>query len=104
MSGCRNGLNKKIKQHAKKAVFVHCYAHQLNLSLQNSCNEIKKVRNVLDTLNSLHEFIEASSKIHAKFQTIQGKNGQTLKHLSDTRWASRSGALSAMRNTFKYTV
>ncbi len=72
MSGDRNGLHKKIRNKAKKALYVHCYAHQLNLALQHSCIAIKPARNCLDTLNSLHSFIECSSKGHALFELIQG--------------------------------
>ena len=72
MSAIHNGLNKKIRNKAKKALYVHCYAHQLNLALQHSCNAIKNARNCLDTLNTLHSFIECSTKGHVLFELIQG--------------------------------
>lgn len=101
MSGIKNGLHKKIRTVAKKALYLHCYAHQLNLALQHSCTEIKKARRCLDVLNSLHEFIEGSSKRHALFELIQEpKYSTVLKHLSDTRWASRHLALHAMKKTY----
>jgi len=61
MKGIKNGLNVKIKEKAKKASYIHCYAHQLNLALQHSCMVIKKARDTLDTINSLHSFIEGSA-------------------------------------------
>lgn len=101
MSGCKNGLNVKIKIVAKKALYIHCYAHQLNLALQHSCYQIRKARDCLETLNSLHEFIEGSAKRHALFQLVQeDKHSTVLKHLSDTRWASRFSALYAMKQSF----
>ncbi len=100
MSGVENGLHKKIRNRAKKALYVHCYAHQLNLALQHSCNKIKNARNVLDTLNTLHSFIECSSKGHSLFELIQDRNSVILKHLSDTRWASRLSSLAAMKASY----
>lgn len=105
MSGVKNGLHKKIKSFAKKALYLHCYAHQLNLALQHSCCEIKKARNCLDVLNSLHEFIEGSAKRHSLFESLQDPKFSTvLKHLSDTRWASRHLALFAMKNAYSSVI
>jgi len=105
MSGVKNGLNKKIKAKAKKALYIHCYAHQLNLALQHSCTGLRKSRECLDTLNSLHSFIEGSAKRHSLFQLIQEPEFATvLKHLSDTRWASRESSLSAMKQSFPSVI
>ena len=101
MSGIKNGLNKKIREKVKKALYIHCYAHQLNLALMHSCTGMKHARNCLDTLNSLHSFIEGSAKRHSLFQLIQDKIYATvLKHLSDTRWGSRSSTLDAMKDSY----
>ena len=101
ISGIRNGLHIKIREVADKALYVHCYAHQLNLALQHSCDNIPKARNCLNTLNSLHDFVEGSAKRHALFQSIQSMSGDQIKrilhHLSDTRWASRDLSLNAMK-------
>jgi len=106
MSGCKNGLHMKIREVADKALYVHCYAHQLNLALQHSCNNIPKARNCLNTLNSLHEFIEGSAKRHSLFESIQCKElrAKVLQHLSDTRWASRDLALNALKDTYTYVI
>lgn len=44
MAGHLNGLQKKIKEFAPQAIFLHCLAHRLNLVLQQSCNKIQKCR------------------------------------------------------------
>lgn len=44
MSGHLNGLQKKIKDKAPQAVFVHCLAHRLNLVMQQSCKKLSKCR------------------------------------------------------------
>lgn len=105
MSGIKNGVNKKIHSQVKKALYIHCNAHQLNLALQHSCNDIHKARNCLEILNSLHDFIEGSAKRHALFELIQeSKYSIVLEHLSDTRWASRSASLSAMKMSYSSVI
>lgn len=108
MSGIRNGLNVKVREVADKALYVHCYAHQLNLALKHSCDNITKARNCLNTLNALHDFIEGSAKRHCLFQSIQSlstdEKAKILHHLSDTRWASRDLSLNAMKDTYAFVI
>ncbi len=108
MGGIRNGLQTKIREVADKALYVHCYAHQLNLALQHSFDNIPKARNCLNTLNSLHDFIEGSAKRHAMFQSIQATSGEEIRRVihksSDTRWASRDLSLSAMKGTYAQVI
>lgn len=101
MSGIYNGLSARLKFCSKAAVYVHCYAHRLNLSLEKACSQITQVRNALGTVNALHNFIEASAKRHAIFQSVQNESDRkTLKLLSDTRWASRHHAIVAIQSKF----
>ena len=37
MRGRYSGLASRVREVAKKAVYVHCYAHQLNLTVQDAC-------------------------------------------------------------------
>ena len=101
MSGSKNGLQSKIKSIAPKAVYIHCYAHQLNLALMSACYSIKCARNYLSIINKLHDFIEGSAKRHGLFKHIQEeRHATTLKHLSDTRWASRFNSFFAIKETY----
>jgi hypothetical protein len=40
MAGELNGLQTKIKAIASRALFTHCFAHRLNLILQDTCSKI----------------------------------------------------------------
>jgi hypothetical protein len=86
MSGKKNGLNVQIRKLAKKTIYVPCYAHQLNLVLQHSCEDTKLARNTLCTINNLHGFIEGSAKRHDMFKKNQNPQfSTTLKYLTQTR-------------------
>jgi hypothetical protein len=44
MAGELNGLQTKIKAIAPRALFTHCFAHRLNLMLQDTCSKIMQCR------------------------------------------------------------
>jgi hypothetical protein len=44
MAGEHVGLQAKLREHYKDAVFVYCYAHRLNLVLPQPVSFIKKVK------------------------------------------------------------
>ena len=66
-------------------------------------------KNTLGTVNALYNFLETSAKRHSKFETIQkainsAKPPTTLKHLCETRWASRYRAVHAVKELFDAVV
>ena len=101
MSGCVSGVQSRFLNINPRAVYVHCYAHKLNLGLNDACNSIKDVSDVLLDIQNLSVFVERSAKRHALFQHIQGdKEKTTLKKLCETRWASRYFSLKAIVQTY----
>ena len=45
-------------------IYVHCYRHVLNLAFQGTMTQIEPLRNVLETIQALYNFLEASPKRH----------------------------------------
>jgi len=106
MSGCFKGLATLVQNEIPRAFYIHCYAHKLNLCLQDACSSIKEVRNCIGTAMSLFSFFGASAKRSACFKNIQqwennSEIATSLKRLCETRWASRSLAFDAIRETYK---
>jgi hypothetical protein len=58
MAGELNGLQKKIKSVAPQALFTHCYAHKLNLVLQDSCKQIRECRIFSQTFRDFLHFLQ----------------------------------------------
>ncbi|XP_062521025.1 zinc finger MYM-type protein 1-like [Corticium candelabrum] len=106
MCGKHSGLATRLQEVEKKAGYVHCHAHRLNLSLQNSCENVTDVRNVLGAVSSLYNLLEGSAKRHEKFQDVQrrqneGKGPQAvLQRPCHTRWGSRHAAVHTVRQQF----
>jgi hypothetical protein len=62
MAGELNGLQKKIKSVAPQALFTHCYAHKLNLVLQDSCKRIRQCRIFFSNVSGFSAFFTKSTK------------------------------------------
>jgi len=111
MRGSYSGVQSRIKKDNPLALYVHCYAHILNLCLVDLAKSVSMVRNTFGTLSTLNNFIKAFSKRYAVFTKVQeesnteyGKvqedlikvNKKTLKSLSDTRWNCRIEAIRSV--------
>ncbi|XP_026819629.1 zinc finger MYM-type protein 1-like [Rhopalosiphum maidis] len=109
MSGNIGEVQRKFKEMNANILYVHCYAHCLNLSLidsitSNTSNKNQVVFNFLGSVQFLYSFIEGSPTRHAIFENIakeHGSNLQTLKSCSTTRWACRSEAVNAIKHNYR---
>ncbi|XP_067131982.1 zinc finger MYM-type protein 1-like [Centruroides vittatus] len=62
MAGQHNGVRAKIKEISKHAIFVHCYAHRLNLVFSQSVGYIKECKIFFQTMTGFSSFFSKSSK------------------------------------------
>ena len=104
MSGHCSGVQHHIKAVAPMAVYVHCYAHCLNLVLVDSTKSVAEASEFFALLEMLYVFI-STSKAHTIYIQQQsalhpGKPIRQLQRLSDTRWACRFYAVDAVCSTF----
>lgn len=93
MSGHLNGLQKKIKEKAPLAVFVHCLAHRLNLVLQQSCKKIRKCRIFFSSITGIPTFFHHSAK---RTYAITSASGPRIPTVTPVRWSSNSKLLSVI--------
>lgn len=93
MSGQLNGLQKRVKDKAPQAVFVHCMAHRYNLVLQQSCNKISKCRIFFASLSGIPSFFHHSAK---RTHMIELTGARRVPSLTDTRWSSNSKLLNVI--------
>lgn len=68
MSGMYKGLQARIRAHNKKALYVHCKAHCLNLVLVESS---KSDDNFFNLVEKLYAFCTGSPKHHAALEKCQ---------------------------------
>lgn len=93
MSGACNGVQKRVREFAPYAVYIHCYAYVLNLVLVDSVKSVQSASEFFSLLEALYVFI-STSKVHVIFKEQQlllhpNKQPMELQRLSDTHWVCR---------------
>ena len=72
MSGCYNGLQSIIKDKiGSHVVYVHCYAHTLNLVLSDFASAAIDVISLFGNLEKVYALFSRSQKIRSLFEDIQ---------------------------------
>ena len=66
MSGSCTGVQQRIKQVAPQAVYVHCYAHCLNLVLVDTTKVVPEASEFFALMETLYIFI-STSKVHTLY-------------------------------------
>ena len=61
VAGIYNGTAALIRSEFKKAIFVHCSSHRLNLCVAASCS-IQIEREMMDNCKSISDFFNLSPK------------------------------------------
>jgi len=96
MAGQYSGVQARLKQLCvREPLFVHCWAHNLNLVLQDTVKNVLVCRQIFDLLNKLYVVIEGSPKRHGEYLSYVSElcldDGQRiLQSLCSTRWSARS--------------
>ena len=111
MTDRHKGLKTRVLKDNPRALFTHCYNHQLNLALEDTCSHITMIRNTVGTSKMIHNFIKTSASRYNIFKTFQKENNSVLneedkvsssiKLLCGTRWASRDKAFHSISSNFK---
>ncbi|XP_026819140.1 zinc finger MYM-type protein 1-like [Rhopalosiphum maidis] len=96
MAGQKNGVQDIIKQSYPKAMFIHCYAHQLNLVFLHGSKSIKSVKIFISDLTMFHTFFSRSPK---KSQLLREK-GFKLPQSCETKWNYHSRAAATITTHF----
>ncbi|XP_011403267.1 PREDICTED: zinc finger MYM-type protein 1-like [Amphimedon queenslandica] len=104
MSGHCSGVQQRVRQVAPHAIYVHCYAHILNLVLVDCVKNNSFASEFFSLLQSLYVLL-STSKAHVVFidkqkELYPNKPTKELKRLSDTRWACCSLTLDVIAGTY----
>lgn len=87
MSGIYNGLQEKLRQKgAFRALFVHCWAHKLELVLADAMKKFQAFASMLHTIGDVRECF-GGYKVAALIERESAAK-LTLQSLSSTRWSA----------------
>jgi hypothetical protein len=93
MAGEHNGVQAKVKHICSSAIFVHCYAHRLNLVFSQSVNFIKECKVFFQSLTGFASFFSKSTKrSYALDQEIKKR----FPAVAPTRWNYNSRVLNTV--------
>ena len=87
LSGSRNGVQARVKDHYPFAHFIHCYAHKLNLVIQKSCSQNKSVRVFFNNLSGIPSYFSNSAQRMAVLDEVAHRR---IPRSSATRWNFKS--------------
>ena len=99
MCGIHGGLAILMKETSQLSIYIHCYAHRLNLALEGSLTLVPNFKNALGTIQSLYNFIGGSAKRVASFKDIKVEGellSLSLKLLRETKWGCTYEATPAV--------
>ena len=100
MQGIQKGVATQIRSENPAALPVHCFAHSLNLCLQDAGRQIPLLRYALDTVREIGKLIKNSPKrshlFNQKLIEAESESAVTVKSLSITRWTARTSAIEAV--------
>jgi len=96
MSGAYNGLQALVKQAGRyKPIYVHCWAHVLNLVLQDVAKSTALCSRTFDLLQRIYVVVEGLAKRHSEYlkacESMRLNDGLlALQSLSGTRWSAKA--------------
>lgn len=106
MSGGTNGVQSLFRKAAKNpCVYVHCYAHRVNLVLVDVSKTVDIVGDTFGLLEAIYAFQSVSSLRHNQFIKTQtelypGKRSLELPLQSDTRWVCKYRGIKYFQSCF----
>ena len=97
-----SGVQQRIKTKQPSAEYVHCASHNLNLVLNDACNNVPEVAKFYDLVQKIYTFFGGSIIRWKNLVTLMQSDGLklTLKKLCATRWSSRHDSLIALKYDF----
>ena len=97
MAGHLSGVAARIKNLCKKAFYIHCNAHSLDLALQDLTCTSLSVSTALNITNEIVNFVKDSPKRLNLLDILIGLNDYTkLKPLCSTRWTVRASSIHSL--------
>lgn len=110
MSGVRNGVQALVKQESENCLYVHCFAHSLNLCVQEVTRQCDLLRNCMDFIYQLVRLIRFSPKRLNLFENVrktialadnESELTSSIRPLCPTRWTVRHSAITSILNNYQ---
>ena len=89
----------------KRAIFIHCHAHALNLAVGDCIKKSKVCCEALETAFEISRLIKFSPKRNAAFDKIKAEMANDdssggIRKFCPTRWTVRGGAIKSILENY----
>jgi len=101
MGGKYSGLQARIKEQCKFAIFVPCAAHSLNLVGVQAVGCVSEAVAYFQFVQKLFNFFSSSNNRWKMLKECLGEQ-KVLKSLSETRWSAHADAINALHNGYNH--
>lgn len=101
-SGCKTGVQARVKKLAPHALFVHCHCHLLQLACVQAANSIQGIKHVYVTLTALWKFFHSPKRTQSLKDVQSVLDLPELKVLkpSDTRWLAHERCVKGVKASY----
>ncbi len=89
-----NGVLAKVQERVPMALFIHSYAHPLNLVLTQGASKLKECKICFAHLNGLAAFFSISPR---RMQLLDNIYQQLLPCVAPTRWQCTLRSVQSLR-------
>jgi hypothetical protein len=96
-----SGLQARIKEQCKFAIFVLCAAHSLNLVGAQAVGCVSEAVAYFQFVQKLFNFFSSTNNRWKILKECLGGQ-KVLKSLSETRWSARAGVINALHNGYDH--
>lgn len=107
MAGRFKGTQAIVRETCPKALYVHCAAHSLNLTVSSVC-DIQAIRNCLALVKKMYCFLNTPKRKNVLLNIINESEldtkAKSLKHICTTRWVERYTAINDFVELFPFVV
>jgi len=104
MGGHLSGVSQKLMSVDSRIIYVHCFAHSLNLAVQSTAWTIPLCRNMFDYVKDIINVIPVSPKRTRIFSEtvsdLHSLSRRNLCPLCPTRWTTRHEAIDILLQNY----
>ena len=107
MSGSVNGVAKKVQNVEKRAVYIHCYGHLVNLATSDCIKKSPVLKEALDYGYEIIKLIKKSPKREAKFNKLKEEIGDVntnVRSFSFTRWTVKAKSIKSITDNYALLI
>ncbi|KAL5802911.1 hypothetical protein ACOSQ4_031216 [Xanthoceras sorbifolium] len=97
MRGEWNGLQALFLKDCSSAYYIHCFAHRLQLALVAVAREVHDIWLFCSKLNSIVNFVSASSKRHSELKSIREDEIKDLIALGELKTATGANQICTLQ-------